>query len=149
VSVFPDFDENGDLPIDVYKATLSEVLEHFGKQTLQRRIVAKRLVRIYDLAVSTNHLARFVIYGSFITAKTDPDDVDIFLLMDELFLPKTVIADAAVIFNHMLVHEREGASVFWSKRGNILGTEQALIEGWQLKRGGVDRRGIVEVVSRD
>jgi hypothetical protein len=149
VNAFPEFNEQGDLPINVYKANLSEVLEHFGKQTLQRRIVAKRLLRIYDLAVSTNHLVRFIIYGSFVTAKTDPDDIDIFLLMDERFLPEKVLGDAAIIFNHMLVHEREGASIFWSKRGSILGEEQTLIEDWQIKRGSKTRRGIVEVISRD
>lgn len=120
MSVFPEFDENGDLPIGVYKATLQEVLEHFGASTLQRRIVAQRLIRILNLAKETGHLARFVIYGSFITSKPDPGDVDIFLLMKESFEPDKVYGAAAVIFDHMLVHEKEGASVFWSKRGSII-----------------------------
>jgi hypothetical protein len=31
---FPEFNENGDLPVGIYKATLQEVLEHFGQGSL-------------------------------------------------------------------------------------------------------------------
>ena len=75
---WPGFDGNGDLPVGIYQATLDEVVDHFGVGSLQRRVVAQRLVRIYDLASGTGHLARFIIFGSFITAKPDPNDVDIF-----------------------------------------------------------------------
>jgi hypothetical protein len=27
---FPEFNENGDLPVGIYQATLQEVLDHFG-----------------------------------------------------------------------------------------------------------------------
>jgi hypothetical protein len=53
---FPEFNENGDLPVAIYKATLQEVVEHFGTQNLQRRRIAQRLVRIYDLAIRANLL---------------------------------------------------------------------------------------------
>ncbi len=78
--IFPDFNENGDLPVGIYEATLQEVLEHFGQGSLQRQVVAKRLAKIYDLADSTGKLSRFIIYGSFVTAKENPNDVDIFFL---------------------------------------------------------------------
>jgi hypothetical protein len=42
--------------------------------------MARRLEHIYTLAVGTGHLARFIIYGSFVTTKPNPGDVDIFLL---------------------------------------------------------------------
>jgi hypothetical protein len=47
--------------------------------------VARRLARIHSLVEGTGHLARFIIFGSFITAKSEPNDVDIFLLMDDSF----------------------------------------------------------------
>ena len=34
---FPEFNENGDLPISIYQATLQEVVEHFGNGSLQRQ----------------------------------------------------------------------------------------------------------------
>jgi hypothetical protein len=125
---WPDFNEHGDLPIGIYPATLAEVIEHFGKGSLQRRSVAERLSRIYDLAHSTGHVARFIVYGSFVTAKINPHDVDIFLLMEDSFAPAMVKGDAAIIFDHMAVHSHERASVFWTTRTGALGGEQSLLE---------------------
>jgi hypothetical protein len=59
---FPAFNENGDLPVAIYKATLQEVIDHFGKGSLQRQLVASRLKKIYDLAKITGKLSRFIIY---------------------------------------------------------------------------------------
>lgn len=75
---WPEFDEHGDLPVEIFQATLAEVIEHFGTGSLQRQQVGERLVRIYDLAHSTGQVARFIVYGSFVTAKPSPNDVDIF-----------------------------------------------------------------------
>jgi hypothetical protein len=55
--VLPSFNDEGDLPPGVYRATLAEVLERFGQGELQRRIVADRLSRIYQLVASTGQLA--------------------------------------------------------------------------------------------
>ena len=145
---WPEFNEHGDLPVGVYQATLAEVVEHFGKSSLQRRRVAERLVRIYDLANSTGHIARFIVYGSFVTAKPGPNDVDIFILMEGSFVPASLKGEVAIIFDHMAVHDREKASVFWATRTGALGGEQAAVEDWQYKRGNT-KRGIVEVLSRD
>ena len=82
---WPDFNDDGDLPSGIHQATLAEVIEHFGKGTPQRRVVTQRLEHIYALVAQTGHLARFIIFGSFITAKPDPADVDIFLLMEDAF----------------------------------------------------------------
>src|SRR5215210_4813201 len=145
---WPEFDSNGDLPVGIHQATLADVIEHFGGGSLQRRIVARRLARIYDLASSTGHLARFIVFGSFVTAKPEPNDVDIFLLMDDSFVPQQVAREAGVIFSHLATQEYEGASVFWLKRAGALGGEQKALEDWQIKRDKT-RRGIVEVISRD
>jgi len=65
---WPAFHENGDLPVGIYRATLGEVLEHFGTATLQRRLIGQRLERVYTLAASTGQVARFAVFGSFVTA---------------------------------------------------------------------------------
>ncbi len=146
--VWPDFDNNGDLPVGIHRATLAEVIEHFGGGSLQRRIVAQRLTRIYDLASGTGHLARFIIFGSFVTSKPEPNDVDIFLLMEESFVPRQVSDEAEIVFSHLAAQEYEGASVFWLKRSGAIGGEQSALEDWQIKRDKT-RRGIVEVMSHD
>ncbi len=116
---WPDFDDGGDLPVGIHQATLGEVLKHFGIGSLQRRIVAQRLVRIYDLASGTGYLARFIIFGSFVTSKPDPNDVDIFLLMEDSFAPQRVSGEAGTIFDHLAAQEYEGASVFWLKKSGL------------------------------
>jgi len=39
----PEFNEFGDLPVGVHRATLEEVLERFGTGTQQRQLVTTRL----------------------------------------------------------------------------------------------------------
>ncbi len=36
---FPDFTDDGDLPVGVYKASLEEVIQHFGTGSAKRRQV--------------------------------------------------------------------------------------------------------------
>ncbi len=145
---WPEFNDNGDLPVGIHQATLAEVVEHFGQSNFQRRIMAQRLVRIYDLAQSTGQVARFIVYGSFITAKPFPNDVDIFMLMEDTFDLYQWSDEVAVIFDHMACQNYEGASVFWVRKMAAIGGEQAAIEFWQTKRDDTNR-GIVEVTSRD
>jgi hypothetical protein len=145
---WPEFDSNGDLPVGIHQASLAAIIEHFGTGTLQRRIVAQRLERIYQLARSTGHLARLIIFGSFVTAKPDPNDVDIFLLMEDGFDSSQVGSEATIIFDHTAAQNYEGASVFWIRRMAALGGEQAALEHWQIKRDHT-KRGIVEVISHD
>jgi hypothetical protein len=149
VTLFPEFNEQGDLPVGIYKATLREVLEHFGKQNFQRRLVAQRLVKIYDLVNNTGRLARFVVYGSFITNKQYPKDVDVFLLMEDDFDKSLLKDEAARIFDHLETENNLGASVFWMRRESTLGDEQGFIEFWQIKSDNTTRRGIVEIISHD
>ncbi|MBS1786695.1 MAG: hypothetical protein JST85_03185 [Acidobacteria bacterium] len=124
------------------------MIEYFGRGSLQREIVARRLARIYQLAQSTDQVARFIIFGSFITAKQTPNDVDIFMLMEDTFDSSQVTGEAAIIFDHLVAQNREGASVFWIRRMAAIGGEQTAIEDWQIRRDN-KRRGIVEVIGHD
>ena len=143
---WPNFNENGDLPPGIYQATLAEIIEHFGESTPQRYIMVGRLARIYTLANQTGHLARFIIFGSFVTAKPNPGDIDIFLLMDDAFDAGQLSGEEALIFNHVVAQSYEGASIFWIRRLAALSGEETAIEHWQLRRDGT-KRGIVEVVK--
>src|SRR5205823_452754 len=131
---WPEFNEYGDLPVGIYQANLAEVVEHFGSETHQRRNVAQRLIRIYDLVYATGQVARFIIYGSFVTAKQTPNDVDIFLLMEDTFDKSQTSGETTAIFEHLTTENDIGASIFWMRRLSILDSEQELIEHWQTKR---------------
>jgi uncharacterized protein DUF6932 len=108
---WPEFDPNGDLPVGIHRATMAEVVQQFGTSTLQRQIVARRLQRIYSLARSTGQLARFVVFGSFVTAKPAPNDVDVFMVMEDAFDSNQVTGEMAAVFDHLAAQNVEGASL--------------------------------------
>ena len=91
-------------------------------------------------------LARFVVFGSFISAKREPTDVDVFLLMEDTFAMGQLTGEARVLFDHTAAQAHFGASVFWLRRLAALGGEEQAIAGWQIKRDGTCR-GIVEIVE--
>jgi len=142
----PPFTENGDLPVGVYRVSLQEILERFGAGSPHRRIIGFRLERIYRVASTTGHLARFVVFGSFITSKPEPNDVDAFMLMADEFNAELLSGEAQALFDHTAAQDQFGASVFWSRRLAVLGDEQQVIEDWQIKRDKT-RRGIIEIVE--
>ena len=117
----PEFDDNGNLPPRIHRATLAQVFERFGQDSRHRQAVAERLKRVYELVLSTGQLARFVVFGSFVTAKAEPNDVDIVLLMEDVFDLASLKGEATLIFQHLEADAHFGASVFWSKRSGALG----------------------------
>ncbi|HEX7723047.1 MAG TPA: hypothetical protein VF397_12870 [Pyrinomonadaceae bacterium] len=144
---WPDLNLNGDLPVGIYQATVEEIIEYFGAGTLQRQLVARRLQRIYNLAAGTGQLARFIVFGSFITNKSAPNDVDIFMLMEDTFDLSRISGEAAIIFHNRAAQNWEGASIFWIRRMAAIGGEEEALKDWQIKRDG-SRRGIVEVIAK-
>ena len=104
--------------------------------------------RVYRLAQTSGHLARFVIFGSFVTNRIEPNDVDIFVLMTDAFDASHLAGEALLLFDHAAAQAHFGASLFWSRRLAAWPDEQTAIEFWQVKRGG-GRRGIVEVIPAE
>ncbi len=142
----PPLTARGDLPPGVHRATLAETVARFGGPSLQRRLVAQRLERIYALARSTGQLARFIVFGPFVTAAPQPNDVDVFLLMDNDFDVRHLTGEVRLLFEHGVAQARFGASIFWLRRLAALGGEEETIGYWQITRAGY-RRGIVEIVE--
>ena len=72
--------------------------------------------RIHSLAVKTGKVARFIIFGSFVSDKPDPQDIDIFLLMEDTYDVRQITGEARTLFHHMAAQDYEGASIFWVRR---------------------------------
>ncbi len=66
-------------------------------------------------------------------------------MLEDTFDVGQLTGEARLLFEHAEAASHFGASVFWTRRLSALGGEQAMIEHWQIKRGG-GRRGIVEIV---
>jgi hypothetical protein len=130
----------------VHPATLEEVVTRLGGISRQRRLCTRRLSHVYELARRTGHLQRFVIFGSYVTAKPEPNDIDIVLVMADTFELSACPLEARGLFDHAVAQARYGASIFWIRPGLLIGeTVDDFVASWQTKR---DRgtRGIVEVV---
>lgn len=141
----PELTPDGDLPVGVHRASIDDVIDRFGIGSKRRQRAASTLRRICELAKGTSHLDRVIVFGSFVTAKTEPNDVDVILVMRDSFQLQGCSEEARPLFDHEQASQVFGASVFWIRPGLlILDTLDAFIQKWQMKRDG-SRRGIVEV----
>jgi len=145
--VIPAFNEMGDLPVGVHRTTLQECVGRFGANSEQRRRVTATLDEICRLAKGTGKLERVVIFGSYVTAKREPRDVDIILVMTDDFEVESCDAITRSLFDHSQADRRFGASIFWVRPAMLLLDESldSFVGRWQLKRDG-SRRGILEVM---
>ena len=107
--MLPEFTNEGDLPVGVHRATLEETLTWFGDSSSGRRIVAARLRKIHHLIIATGHLARCVVFGSFVTNKDEPNDVDLIFVMDDSFDVSVISGEAALLFDHQVADSHFGA----------------------------------------
>ena len=141
---------NGYLPPGVHEATLSEVVERFGTNTPRRQVLASRLQELVGLAQETRNLLRLFIWGSFVTDKLFPRDLDVFLLMQEGFDREFSALSPLqrYVFEHESARLLFEADVFWATEA--IGT--AVLASWlsvyQLTRD-MGQRGIVEVILDD
>ena len=142
----PLLTDSGNLPLGVHPASIHEMQLKFGVGSARRKALALRLERIHELAKASGHLARFVVFGSFVTSKAEPNDVDVFLLMEDSFDASQLTGEARRLFDHAAAQSHFGASVFWLRRLAALDGEQAAVEYWQVDRGG-GQKGIVEIIS--
>src|SRR6185369_996745 len=144
--LLPEFDNKGDLPNGVHPATLDAVVERFGYGTPQREDVTSRLVHIYDIAHRTGKLERFVLFGSYVTSKPAPGDIDIILIMRDDFREPDHTEELLPVLDHQRAQSELGASVFWIRSSSILlESVDQFVAHWQTKRD-LTRRGIVEIV---
>jgi len=142
----PEFNASGDLPPGIYRATLNNIIRRFGSVGGQREACTLRLSHVYELAKRTGHLQRFVIFGSYVTAEGNPNDIDVVLVMDDGFRLEMCPIESLGLFDHAVAQARYGASIFWLRPGLLVGgSVEDFIAYWQLKRDG-SKRGIVEVI---
>ena len=82
--MIPKFRDDGYLPEGLYLASESEIIFRFGSSTKRRRLLTLRLLRWINLARIVG-AQRLLIDGSFVTAKTEPNDIDAVILLPSNF----------------------------------------------------------------
>jgi len=102
----PDFRQDGYLPEGMFLASEAEVTFRFGTTNRRRRSLVLRVRRWVELAREIK-APRLFIDGSFITAKTQPNDVDAVVLLPADFENQIAAdSDVAIEFEGMLLTRR-------------------------------------------
>jgi len=72
----PDFDREGYLPPGIHAASLAEVLNRFGTASQAQSKQAELLRQVVEAAKAYVTIKRVLVWGSFVTAKLEPADLD-------------------------------------------------------------------------
>jgi hypothetical protein len=89
-------------------------------------------------------LCRVFIWGSFVTAKPAPRDLDILLIMDKDFEVQRIAPPAQEVFDSIQAKLRFESDVFWARSSIGEDTLKIWLETYQLSRN-FRKRGIVEL----
>jgi hypothetical protein len=107
--------------------------------------LGEQLHSLLALAKSTGQLARVFLWGSFVTSKEAPNDLDVLLMMSTEFAMAALPAPAQVVFDRVQARLRFQADVFWTKASIDPQVLQLWLDTYQTGKD-FTRRGIVEVV---
>ena len=146
--MIPEFQKDGNLPKGLYKATLHEVREIFGTGSAKRKLLIGNLENIIELAKSTGKLERVIVWGSFVSNKEFPQDIDLLLIMSDDFDVDANPPEVKRVFAYAQGRIAFNADIFWTK--SSIGEEviDLWLETYQMTRD-FESRGIVEVMISD
>jgi hypothetical protein len=148
--VLPPFNSAGDLPPGVHRAGWDEILARFGAGSPRRIWLTSRLRALLERAYETNALRRVFIWGSFVSAKPAPGDIDVLLLMDASFEVGALSEPARSVFDAGQAKLHFTADVFWARESIGEDVLRLWLDTYQVSRT-FQKRGIVELeeVCRD
>lgn len=69
------------------------------------------------------------VFGSFVTAKLDPNDIDVFLVMSDDFDFGRLSLPQKLVFESAAAQAKFGASVFWVRGAAAYPSVEELISG--------------------
>jgi len=133
--MLPAFDEFGNLPPGIHRATVEEVVQRFGVGSPERDVEGQELLRFVEWARSCGVL-RLIVNGSFVTAKMAPNDVDLIILPGPDYPgDQPSVTDEEVRWPFLQV---------------LVAADEDDLEHWAVQDFGTDRnqrpKGVVEVI---
>jgi hypothetical protein len=143
--MLPEFNTDGNLPEGIHKATEDEIYSRFAFTSARRKWLGERFHNLLQTAKATNKLKQTFIWGSFVTIKESPNDLDILLVMDEDFQLETIPDECKVLFDHTKARLYFNADVFWTKVSIGETVLSLWLDTYQTSRD-FKRKGIVEVL---
>jgi hypothetical protein len=145
IPMLPEFNQDGNLPEGIHMATEAEIVSRFTTVSARRKWLGERLRDLLEMAKSTGKLERVFLWGSFVTGKESPNDLDMLLLMSADFDLEQLPKDCRILFDHAQARLRFYADVFWAKASIGQETLALWLDTYQTGKD-FKRRGIVEVV---
>ena len=140
----PPFDAVGNLPPGTHALAVDEVFASFGTGSPRREWLAARLKALLDLARESGLVRRVYLWGSFVTAKASPNDLDVLLVLAAGLQDQDLAGPIRTLLDHQRARLRFHADVFWVPEevgDNIVNN---LLDTYMVDRE-KRRRGIVEV----
>ena len=121
-----------------------EFRDRFNGSTPRRLWLSGQLRKVLELAAESGDLRRAFVWGSFVTAKPAPGDLDILLIMSEDFEVARAPAAAQAIFDSVRARLLFESDVFWARAS--IGDEMLdlWLDTYQTSRI-FRKRGIVEL----
>jgi hypothetical protein len=133
--MIPDFDDEGNLPPGIHRATIEEVEQRFGHGSPEREVEIRELADFVAWARRAG-VRRLMVNGSFTTAKESPNDVDVVILPSEATLSDPQFGTSS-----------EAA---WPFLQILVAVDDADFEQWAHRDFATDRegrnKGVVEVI---
>lgn len=106
------FNRDGNLPEGVHVATVEEVVSRFATTSARRKWLGEQFRGLLAMAKSTEKLQRVFLWGSFVTSKDLPNDMDVLLVMSADFELNKLPENCQLLFDHAQARLRFNADVF-------------------------------------
>jgi predicted nucleotidyltransferase len=93
--------------------SLAIVRERFGASTPRRQFLYERLHAVVTRLYETGKVKHIYLFGSYPTATSMPNDVDLFVVMAADFRTTGLTDELLAVFTHDTCRIRYNADVFW------------------------------------
>jgi Family of unknown function (DUF6932) len=144
VVVLPEFTPEGNLPVGVHLAGWQQFQQKFGTLTPRRVWLLGQLRTLMRLAAETCMLQRVFVWGSFVTTKATPRDLDVLLVMSGDFETERLSRHAQAVFESTRAKLLFESDIFWTRVSIGEETLNLWLETYQTSRNFM-RRSIVEL----
>lgn len=134
----------GELPPGIHSAALEEFRERFGRSSPRREWLIGRFDALLAQAHATGCLRRVFVWGSFVTEKATPGDLDVLLIMSQEFSTSTLTRESRDAFDATRAKLVFEADVFWAQESIGLEALGLWLDTYQTTRD-FRKRGIVEL----
>jgi len=92
---------------------LDEFAKQYGASTPRRQFLFNQARSVISLLRATGQAKRVFVFGSFVSEKTNPNDVDFFVVMAASFTTSHLKGKIAEVFQNEVCRIRYGVDLFW------------------------------------